>query len=67
MVSAIYIRLQANKDHDMTGVEGGGLAIYQITASVVRNVALEIDHQLPPVRLHRLEINVSADQGKIFA
>lgn len=67
MVSAFYIKLQANKDHDVTGVEGGGLAIYQITASVTRNIALPFDHQSPQVRLHRLDINVSADQGKRHA
>lgn len=64
VTSALYIQLQANKYRDVTDVEGGGLGIYGITASVERNVVTPFDGQLPQLRLHRFEINVSADLGK---
>lgn len=61
--SPLYIKLQAEKDHGTTCVEGGGLAIYQITASVQSTNMLLNNYQLPKLRL---EINVSADQGKSY-
>lgn len=64
MFSARYIQLQAEKDHGLTCVESGGLAIHQITATIVENRAMSFNHQLPQFRL---EINVSADKGKKYA
>lgn len=64
MISPLYIQLQANKDRNATDVEGGGLGIYGITVSVERNVVTPFDGQSPQLRLHRFDINVSADLGK---
>lgn len=62
----MYIQLQAYRNNDMIGVEDGGMAIYKIVALVVMGGAVTT----PDIPLHRLgfdhiEINVSADQGKI--
>lgn len=63
----MYIQLQAHRNNDMIGVEDGGMAIYKIVALVVMGGAVTN----PDIPLHRLgfdhiEINVSADQGKIY-
>lgn len=64
MVCPLYIQLQANKDRNVMDVEGGGLGVYGITASVERNVVTPSDRQSPQLRLRRFDINVSADMGK---
>lgn len=56
---AIHVELQANRDHSVTEVDGGGLATYQITAKVVK---LSLWTGWAGLRI--LNINVSADQGK---
>lgn len=67
MVSPLYIQLQASKDRNVTDVEGGGLGIHGITASIERNVVAPFDGQSPQLGLHRLEINVSADLSKAIS
>lgn len=62
--SALYIELQVEKDHHTTSIESGGLGIYKITASVVKNSVAGWNDRLPQTRL---EVNVSADEGKTYA
>lgn len=64
MTSALYVQLQAKRDHEV-GFEDGGMAVYQITASVVKFTLTSIDRQLNSPPLHLVNINVSADQSKI--
>lgn len=48
----------------MIDIDGGGMAIYQITASIVNLAFRGIRSQLIALPLHHVDINVSADQGK---
>lgn len=64
--SALYIELQVEEDHNTSSIESGGLGIYKIIASVVRNSVSVTgwNDRLPQTRL---EVNVSADEGKTYA
>lgn len=64
MTSALCVQLEAKRDHNMMDIDGGGLATYQITASLVNLAFRGMWSQLIPLQLHRIDINVSADQGK---
>lgn len=64
MTSALYVQLEAKRDHNMMDIDGGGMAIYQITASIVNLAFRGVWSQLIPLQLHHVDINVSADQGK---